>query len=438
MDILNTLTLKSNRQIKINFDGGDLSSDAGLLLIKEFAAKIDFPKLIKKKFKTNDKSVRFHKDGENLMLMIYQIISAYFEDGCADELALDPVFNAVLAKDGLAPQPALSRFFNRMDEDTLIQFDGIDKSLRDIIYSIKRPEHMLLDLDSTLFGTYGNQEVEGFNFHYQAHGYHPLLCYGGRTGDLLRAELRDGTLHCSNDADKFMEPLFQEYMERGIKTYLRGDSGFSSPKLYKTCEMNGCSYAIRLKQNSPLTALASDKDEGLYKAAKEGQTRYAVTYGEFMYQAGSWEYPRRVVFKIEKPYGRLAHMYTFLVTNMDMEPYQIIQFYCGRGRMENFIKEGKSGFGFAAVSSHSKAVNANRMRIHVLAYNLFNWFRRLALPANMRKQQVDTIRLKRIKIAARAARSARYITFKLCSICPYKKEFYKTLENIQQLTVQLE
>ena len=128
-------------------------------------------------------------------------------------------------------------------------------------------------------------------------------------------------------------------------------------------------------------------------------------------------------------------MHTFIVTNMDMEPYQIIQFYCGRGRMENFIKEGKSGFDFAAVSSHSKAVNANRMRIHMLAYNLFNWFRRLVLPANMRKQQVDTIRLKLIKIAARAVRSAGYIT---CSSCPYKKEFYKTLENIQQLTVQLE
>ena len=107
---------------------------------------------------------------------------------------------------------------------------------------------MLLDLDSTLFGTYGSQEGEGFNFHYQAHGYHPLLCYDGLTGDLLKAELRDGALHCSNDADKFMEPLFQEYLERGIKTYLRGDSGFSSPKLYKTCEMNGCSYDIRLKQ----------------------------------------------------------------------------------------------------------------------------------------------------------------------------------------------
>lgn len=438
MDILNTLSLKSNRQIKINFDGGDLSSDAGLLLIQEFAAKIGFLKLIKKKFKTNDKSVRFHKDDENLMQMIYQVISAYFEDDCADELTLDPVFNVILEKDRLASQPTLSRFFNRMDEDTLLQFDDIDKSLRDIIYSIKYPEHVLLDLDSTLFGTYGSQEGEGFNFHYQAHGYHPLLCYDGLTGDLLKAELRDGTLHCSNDADKFMEPLFQEYMERGIKTYLRGDSGFSSPKLYKTCEMNGCSYAIRLKQNASLIALASDKEEDLYRATKEDQIRYAVTYGEFMYQAGSWEYPRRVVFKIEKPYGQLTHMYTFIVTNMDMEPYQIIRFYCGRGKMENFIKEGKNGFDFAAVSSHSKVVNANRMRIHMLAYNLFNWFRRLVLPPNMRKQQVDTIRLKLMKIAARAVRSARYITFKLCSSCPYKKEFYKTLENIQGLTVQLE
>ena len=170
-------------------------------MIKEFAAKIGFVKLIKKKFKTNDKSIRFHKDHENLLQMIYQIISAYFQDDCADELTLDPVFNVILDKESLALQPTLSRFFNRMDEDTLVQFDDIDKNLRDIIYSIKRPEHMLLDLDSTLFGTYGKQEGEGFNFHYQAHGYHPLLCYDGLTGDLIKAELRDGTLHCSNGAE---------------------------------------------------------------------------------------------------------------------------------------------------------------------------------------------------------------------------------------------
>lgn len=71
-------------------------------------------------------------------------------------------------------------------------------------------------------------------------------------------------------------------------------------------------------------------------------------------------------------YGQLTHMYTFIVANMDMEPYHIIQFYCGRGKMENFIKEGKSGFDFVAANSHSKVVNANRMRLHMLAYNLFN------------------------------------------------------------------
>ena len=133
---------------------------------------------------------------------------------------------------------------------------------------------------SSIRSIYGKQEGEGFNFHYQAYGYHPLLCYDGLTGDLLKTELRDGTLYCSNGADKFMEPLFQEYEERGIKSYLCSDSGFSSPKLYKDCEMNGCSYAIRLKQNSSLIALASDKDEDLYQATKRDQISYAVTYGE--------------------------------------------------------------------------------------------------------------------------------------------------------------
>lgn len=106
--------------------------------------------------------------------------------------------------------------------------------------------------------------------------------------------------------------------------------------------------------------------------------------------------------------------------------------------MENFIKEGKSGFDFSSVSSSSKLVNANRLQIHALAYNLFNWFRRLALVESMRKLRIDTIRLKLLKIAAKVVRSARYKYFKLCSSCPYKKEFYETLENIRNLHPQLE
>ena len=106
--------------------------------------------------------------------------------------------------------------------------------------------------------------------------------------------------------------------------------------------------------------------------------------------------------------------------------------------MENSIKESKSGFDFASVSSHSRMVNANRLQVHALAYNIFNWFRRLVLSANMRKQRVDTVSFKLLKIAAKVVRSARYIRFKLCSSCPYKNEFYETLSNIGMLNVQLE
>lgn len=441
MTILNTISLKSNKQIKINFNGGELSSDGGMLLIKEFASRIGLIKLVNKLFKTNDHTTcRTHTDTENLMQLIYQIIASYFEDDCADELTNDPVLTAILEKKTLASQPTLSRFWNRMDKDTLAQLDTINVKMREIIYSINHPEHMLFDLDSTLLNTYGSQEGEGFNFHYQAHGYHPLLCYDGLTGDLLKAELRDGTRYCSKDADQFMIPLMQEYRTKypSLPLYLRGDSGFASPDLYKACEDNDCKYAIRLKQNATLVKYASDADEALYRATRFNQIDYAVEYGEFEYQAGSWSHPRRVVFKVEKPYNQLVHLYTFIVTTMEAQPYQVIQFYCGRGKMENFIKEGKSGFDFSSVSSHSRAVNANRLQVHALAYNLFNWFRRLVLSASMRKQRIDTIRLKLLKIAAKVVHSARYIVFKLCSSCPYKKEFFETLSNIWQLQPQLE
>ena len=251
MSIVNTFSLQSNRQIKINFDGGDLSSDAGLLLIKEFAAKIGFTKLIKKKFKTNDKSIRFHKDHENLLQMIYQIISAYFQDDCADELTLDPVFNVILDKESLALQPTLSRFFNRMDEDTLNQFLTIGRILRKRVYSIQMPQAVILDLDSTLLDAYGRQEGRAFNFHYQSNGYHPLVCYDGMTGDLIKIQLRDGTQYSYTGVVDFLQPVLGEYLHDypEIPILLRGDSGFSTPDLYKQCEENGTSYVIRLKEN---------------------------------------------------------------------------------------------------------------------------------------------------------------------------------------------
>lgn len=329
-----------------------------------------------------------------------------------------------------------------MDQSTLNQLAAITMKLREIVYSVKMPQMILLDIDSTLLPTYGDQEGEAFNYHYQQHGYHPLLCYDGITGDLLKAELRDGTQYCSNGADDFIIPLLEEYSDRypDVDLYLRGDSGFAAPDLYKACEKGGCKYAIRLKVNKTLIKLAEAETKSLASALSKNEDwiRYAITYGEFWYKAGSWDKARRVVFKIEKPYDQLTFMYTFIVTNMEMEPYKVIRFYCGRGKMENFIKEGKSGFDFASVGSATRLVNANRLQVHALAYNIFNWFRRLVLSAKMNKMRVDTIRLKLLKVAAKVVHSARYITFKLCSSCPYKNEFYETFDNIRNFAVQIE
>lgn len=441
MNILTDTKLEYNNKVKINFDGGDLSSDTGLLLIKEFIKKIGFEKVIKKIFKTNDSaSFRFHTDAENLQQEIYQTIAGYFQDDDANELTNDPVFNNILDKKSLASQPTMSRFFNRMDEDTLVQFEQISKIMRQKIYSIKHPDNVLLDIDSTLFSTYGGQEGEAFNYHYSSHGYHPLLCYDGLTGDLLKTELRDGNVYTSNGSVEFVKPLLMEYMEQypNTKVYLRGDSGFAVPELFDLLEHNGCSYAIRLKANSTLYKEAAYLTDELNDITAINKIDYAVCYGEFYYKAGSWKYPRRVVVKAEKPTGQMIYMYTFIVTNMELEPEKLIQYYCNRGRMENFIKESKNGFDFDSMSSRSKMVNANRLQISMLVYNLFNWFRRCVLPKEMRRLQIETVRLKLIKIASRIVKGARYIKFKLCSSCPYKKQFYETLENIHKLQIKLE
>ena len=304
--------------------------------------------------------------------------------------------------------------------------------------TLQMPEAIILDLDSTLLNAYGKQEGRAFNFHYQSNGYHLLVCYDGITGDLIKIQLSDGTQYSSTGVVEFLQPIFDEYLEDfpEIKLLPRGDSGFATPGLYKQYEENGTGYVIRLKENAILRDKASYLVDELDEITKNNKVDYAVAYGEFMYQAGPWPYERRVVCKVEKPENQMTYMYTFIVTNMESSPEYLIKFYCKRGLMENFIKESKTGFDFASVSSHTRIVNANRLQIHALTYNIFNWFRRLVLSANMRKQRIDAVRLKLLKIAAKVILSARYIKFKLCSSCPYKDEFYETLSNISKLCIQ--
>ena len=156
-----------------------------------------------------------------------------------------------------------------------------------------------------------------------------MVCFDGMTGDLLKIELRDGTAYSSTGVVDFLQPILDEFLEDYWNTslVLRGDSGFATPELYKQCETNGTSYVIRLKENNILRSYASYADNILSEKTRLNQVDYAVEYGEFYYQASSWDYPRRVVFKVEKPANQIIHMYTFIVTNMDGTPEDLIKFY---------------------------------------------------------------------------------------------------------------
>lgn len=444
MSIVTETTLKCNSKLKINFDGGNLSSDSGLLLVKEFIHKLGIDSLVKQSFRTNDRRVfKIHTDDNLLLQAVYQYMASYFTDDCADALRTDPVFCATLGKGSLASQPTMSRFFNRLDETTIEQLNSIFKAMRKRVYEIERPEHVLLDIDTTLCNTYGNQEGANFNYHYQANGYHPLVCFDAMTSDLIAAELRPGSEYCCKDIRGFMEPIFEEYRTEypEIALFVRGDSGFATDELYSVCEEYDVKYAIRLKESNPLRQKAAPVVQALIDRMNQAEdsVSYCVAYGEFQYQANSWDHKRRVVCKVEKPQGQIVPIYTFVVTNMKFyNPEILIQYYCKRGAMENMIKECKSGFDMAGVSSSGMAVNANRMLIHAFAYNIFNWMRRLTFPENMKQDRIDTIRLKLFKIASRIVSTGRYLYFKLCSACAYKVEFMKVLTNIYALNVQLE
>ena len=440
MEIIKEMALKSNRKMKINFDGGNLSTDGGLILLHEFMNKIGFDQIIGKNFKTTDHDRRLHTDTENLKQVLFQWFGAYFRDDHADALTHDPVFTTLMQKERLASQPTLSRFFGRMDEKTLAQFECIAREIRKIAYSIKKPEEVLLDVDSTLLDTYGKQEGEAFNYHYQQNGYHPLVCYNSMTGELLKIALRSGSTYTSTGVVDFLKPLIDSFETDypDIPLFLRGDSGFATPDLYSFCEEHDIAYAIHLKSNSVLHKYASDITNDLMDIMQRNIMDYAVCYGEFEYQANSWEKPRRVVCKVEKPSGQMVYMHTFIVTNLEAPAKRVVAYYGKRGNMENFIKESKNDFDFAAVGSKTLLANANRLQVHALCYNLFLWFKLLVLPENMKKQQAYTLRLSLLKIAVKVVKTARSIWYKLCSSFPNKHVFFVILNNVEKLCIQNE
>ena len=234
MATLHEKKVQFNSKLTVSNTGGNLSTDSGLILIKEFMESFNFSDLSKQYLGIEDKRLYHTHDIFSLMeQLMYQNIAGYSTDSSANLLKQDPIFKVILDKSRLVSQSSLSRFWDRISEENISQLQDLSQAMIDKVRSARNTTEMIFDLDSTHSDTYGEQEKTDYNAHYQTNGYHPLVAFDGLTGEFLKAELRSGNVYTSNGVGAFMEPLFEHYNQvvPVSNILVRGDSGFATPEV---------------------------------------------------------------------------------------------------------------------------------------------------------------------------------------------------------------
>lgn len=435
MAILQEKQVNFNSKMTVSNTGGNLSTDTGMILVKEFMDSIGFSELAKQLLHVKDN--RLYCSHDNLSLLeqlLFQLIAGYPADSSANLLKEDPIFRLVLDKASIASQSSLSRFWDRMSEENISQFQSLNQALLDKVRLQRNATEMIIDLDSTHSDTFGNQEDANYNAHYGTNGYHPLVAFDGLAGDFLKAELRSGNVYTSKGVKKFLEPMLAHYRQTlpCTEILVRGDSGFATPEVYDTCESNDSYYVIRLKANGKLEKLAES-----YVLVNDDHAweKREVHYYSTNYQAKSWSKERRVCIKSTRDAGELTFRHEYPVTNFseNHSAQTMFHLYHKRGTMENFIKEAKNGFYFDKTDSSSFLANHARMMVSLLAYNLVNFMKTLCLPAKEASFQVDTLRLRLFKVAGKLVKSSRRLFLRTSSSHVFQNLFYYLLDKIQQL-----
>jgi hypothetical protein len=318
----------------------------------------------------------------------------------------------------LASQPTLSRLENAVDRKTCYR---LAVALVELYLRERErdgvPTCIRLDLDGTDDPIYGTQEGGAYHGYFRQHMYHPLLIYDGDTDHLITAVLRPGNSHASRGIVSILMRLIPALRQRwpGIQIEVRADSGFAIPALYTFCETHQITYTIGLVPNGRLEGLAAPLLEtALVQAAETGEKVRLI--GETTYRAGSWEGERRVVYKTEAlakgPNTR------FVVTTQTLSAQQVYDAYVARGEPENWIKDLKNHCFADRLSCHTFAANQFRLLLHAAVYWLLDTLRRWLMRAGMERIQLDTLRLRLLKIGGWVRELATVVRLHLAASHP--------------------
>jgi hypothetical protein len=300
----------------------------------------------------------------------------------ADRLSLDPVMRWIVGGHAVTKQAASTSQMGRFEtevlatEENLAALADLSGQWIDRVHDRRPPKMILLDMDSSVSPTHGEQEGTTYNGHFGCTCYHPLFLFN-QFGDLERCSLRPGNVHSADDWASVLKPVVARYKGRKVRLYFRGDAAFTSPKIYDYLEAEGFLYAIRLPKNQ---ILQDSIGHLLTRPVGHPPNHVRRYYASFSYQAGSWDRRRRVVAKVEWHPGELVPRVGFIVTNLSRSAKRVTLFYNQRGKAEQYIKEGKNAIKWMRLSCRKFRDNAVRLQLHALAYNLANFMRTLALP----------------------------------------------------------
>lgn len=418
-------SFKFSNKVELNFEGGEISSDAGLLLIHEFCEQFGVRNLLKELLPENRGKIVDHEKPEILYQELIRIIAGFPSNNFAKDLQNDPTFKIIHGK--IASSATCCRLEKTFTIEDLKNFQILQTKLIDRAYEIEKPEEVHLDLDTTYDPASGKIEGATYNTHYGETGYSPLFCTDGLTGDLIKAHLRPGNFSCSKKVVPFMKPLLKRYEKLGITVRSRKDSGFACPEIYDLFEdYKNAFYYIKLKRNARLEKAMWDKLTGDdFLVRKE-------IFTEIKYKAKSWKKERRVLLHIHWEGDKLLPDYAAIVTNDDVIGAEDgIKFYRGRAKIERHIEESKNGFSSDHLSHKSFENNMVRFQIFILAQLIVNLFRRFTMPESEKNTLISTLRLHLLKIGAKVVKNSRKFIFKCASCFPYKELFLTVLKNIQ-------
>ncbi len=416
----------SHKKVVADFYGGDTSSDAGLLFLREIEKKTGIiDRFVNVLDDHRHQGYVKHDLTQLFRQRVYQIAAGYEDANDSNHLRNDPILQIACDKIDapLASQPTISRFENMFSRKDLYRI--AEAFVDSFLDSYKKaPEGIILDIDDTPDPTHGNQQLSFFNGYHGTYCFMPIHIYEGKTGKLITTILRTGKRPSGEEIAMILKRIIRKIKQAWphVGIIIRGDSHYAGPHVFNLCNKDDIFFCLGLTGWAPLKR----KVEPLVEKAKavfQQKSKPVKLFTEFQYQADSWNAPQRVICKVEynEKGSNIRFIATDLVNSRIKMLYQTI--YCGRGAMELMIKEHKNHLGSDRTSCSRFYANQFRLFLHSIAYVLLHAFRELCLKnTQFATAQFDTIRLKLLKIGARVIRLATKIKIHLPTSNPYQKE----------------